>query len=267
MQISTPLAVLVLLGALSSRAEAAKKATGREALEKSARKACMMGDYQKGTDILSDLFIDTNELVYVYNQGRCYEQNHRWEEAIDRFLEYQRKSPGMSEKEKSEIVQHIVECRSHLLAQTAIANPPLAVPVVPASPVPAAEPPTAVAVQVAAPVTTPERSDGVGLRISGLAVVGVGIAAIATGAILAAKTRTLTGELNSNYNRDKAATRDSYETWGWISYGLGAAALAAGSTLCILGWRAGKAEPTVSTVSVFPILGPGTGGLVMRGAY
>jgi hypothetical protein len=251
------------LGAFASRAEAAKKSTGREALENSARKACMMGDYQKGTEILSDLFIETKDITYVYNQARCLEQNHRWEEALDRFLEYQRKTPGVDEREKSEVEQHIVECKSHLKEQAAIAPPPI----VPASPSPVAEPAAPAVVQVAAPASAPERAGGMGLRVSGIAVGVVGLAAIATGVILATKTRTLTDELNKTYNRDKAATRDSYETWGWVSYGVGAAALVTGTTLCILGWRAGKSEPEASTVSILPILSPGTGGVLLRGAY
>jgi len=264
MRIAPTLAAILLLGAFASRAEAAKKSTGRDALEKSARKACMMGDYQKGAEILSDLFIETKDITYVYNQGRCLEQNHRWEEALDRFLEYQRKTPSADEREKSEVEQHIVECKGHLKEQTTILPPP----VVPVSSVPvAAEPAAPAVVQVGAPVSTPERAGGMGLRVSGIAVGVVGIAAIATGVILATKTRALTDELNKTYNRDKAATRDSYETWGWVSYGVGAAALVAGTTLCIFGWRAGKAEPETSIVSVLPILGPGTGGVLLRGAY
>jgi hypothetical protein len=257
------MAVILFLGAFASRAEAAKKATGREALENSARKACMMGDYQKGIDILSDLFLETKVITYVYNQGRCLEQNHRWEEALDRFLEYQRKTPGVDERERSEVEQHIVECKSYLKEQAMIAPPP----VVPTSPGPVAAPAAPAVVQAVAPVSTPERAGGMGLRVSGIAVGVVGIAAVATGVILATKTRALSDELNKTYNRDKAATRDSYETWGWVSYGVGAVALVAGTTLCILGWRAGKSEPDASTVSILPILSPGTGGVLLRGTY
>jgi hypothetical protein len=150
-----------------------------------------------------------------------------------------------------------------------IASPPVTVPLVPATPVAVAEPAPPAAVQVTSPVPppTPKRATGGGLRVSGIAVGVVGIAAITTGMILAAKTRTLTDELNSAYNRDKAATRDSYETWGWVSYGVGAAALVAGATLYIWGSRAAESEPETSAVSILPILGPGTGGVLLRGAY
>jgi len=269
-RLSPAVAVVLVFGAFVNRAEAAKKVTGRDALEKSARKACMMGDYQKGAEILSDLFVETKDITYVYNQARCLEQNHRWEEALDRFLEYQRKTPDLGDKEKSEVEQHIVECKSHLKEQ-AMLTPPPPLPT-PAAPPPAVDqPPAQAVVRVATPVPTSERSDGVadglGLRVSGIAVGVVGIAAIATGVVLATKTRALTDDLNKTYNRDKAATRDSYETWGWVSYGVGAAALVTGTTLCVLGWRAGKSEPATSAVSILPIFSPGTGGVLLRGAY
>jgi hypothetical protein len=257
------IAVILVLGAFAPRAEAAKKAADRDVLENSARKACMMGDYPKGMEILSDLFIQTKNITYVYNQGRCLEQNHRWEEALDRFLEYHRKTPSLDEREASEVEQHIVECKSHLKEQAAMAPPP----VVPAALASVPKPVPPAAVQLVVPVRAPKQAGGTGLWVSGIAVGVVGIAGIATGAILAAKTRTLTDELNKTYNRDQAATRDSYETWGWVSYGVGAAALVAGTTLCIWGWRTGKSEPEASTVSVLPFGGPGAGGVLLQGAY
>ena len=53
--------------------------------EKTAKKACATGDFHKGIDILGDLFVTTNDPNHVYNQGRCYEQNRRLDDAIDRF--------------------------------------------------------------------------------------------------------------------------------------------------------------------------------------
>jgi hypothetical protein len=63
------------------------------AQERAARKACLKGDYGKGVDILADLFVDTKDPTYIFNQGRCFEQNRRYEDAIGRFEEYLRR-PG-----------------------------------------------------------------------------------------------------------------------------------------------------------------------------
>jgi hypothetical protein len=63
-------------------------AAGYQAKERAAKKACLTGDPEKGVAILADLFIDTDDLAYIFNQGRCYEQNRRYEDAIGRFREY-----------------------------------------------------------------------------------------------------------------------------------------------------------------------------------
>ena len=51
-------------------------AASRQALqsqEQEARKACLNGDYAKGTSILSDLFIQSGgNPVFIFNQARCF---------------------------------------------------------------------------------------------------------------------------------------------------------------------------------------------------
>ena len=61
---------------------------------------------RRGVESLSELFVETEDVTYVYNQGRCFEQSHRREDALDRFLEYQRKNRTPSADEKLEIEQH-----------------------------------------------------------------------------------------------------------------------------------------------------------------
>jgi hypothetical protein len=48
--------------------------------ERAARKACLLGDVRKGTEILADLYLDTKNPTHIYNQGRCFEQNDPDEE-------------------------------------------------------------------------------------------------------------------------------------------------------------------------------------------
>jgi len=77
---------VVLLGAvLSARADST------EAKERAARKACLSGNVQKGVEILSEIFVETEDPTLIYNQGRCFEQNGRHKEAINRFREYLRR--------------------------------------------------------------------------------------------------------------------------------------------------------------------------------
>jgi hypothetical protein len=71
--------------------------------EKAAKKACAAGDYKEGVEILAGLYVDTDDPTYVYNQGRCYQQNHQWRSAVDRFREYLRKRPKARAAEKADV--------------------------------------------------------------------------------------------------------------------------------------------------------------------
>ena len=72
------------------------QAAGRDSKERAARKACLSGNAEKRVALLSDLFLDTGDPNYIYNQGRCYEQGHRREDAIASFREYLLKASNMS---------------------------------------------------------------------------------------------------------------------------------------------------------------------------
>ncbi len=64
-----------------------------DARERVARKACLAGDYAKGVAILADLFVITMDPVFIFDQGRCFEQNGRNEQAINRFRRQVRNKP------------------------------------------------------------------------------------------------------------------------------------------------------------------------------
>ena len=73
-------------------ASQAAQAQDRQSQEREAKRACIAGDYTKGVAILSELYADTNDPTYIFNGGRCFQQNGRYEEAILRFREYLRKA-------------------------------------------------------------------------------------------------------------------------------------------------------------------------------
>jgi hypothetical protein len=89
-------------------------AAGRDSKERAAKKACLKGDPEKGVGILTDLFVDTGELTYIFNQGRCFEQNRRYEDAIGRFREYLIKGDKLNAEDKAEAEKHIAACQSYL---------------------------------------------------------------------------------------------------------------------------------------------------------
>jgi len=248
---------------------------GKAAKEKAAKKACIAGNVKVGIDTLADLYVDTGDINYVFNQGRCYEQNHRWEEATDRFREYLRKAPSLTNTEKSEANAHIAECESMMAKQAGARPSPPPEPVLP--PTPAPVPFTAAAnyqgagqaypppMPVVAAQSPAPQSDGRGLRITGIATTALGLCAVVTGVVLALKEQSLTNEINAKFNADKESTRASYVTWGYVSYGVGAAAVVAGATLYYLGWRSER--PAATGIALSPVITPGTGSLVLQGSF
>jgi hypothetical protein len=75
--------------------------------ERAARKACLLGDVRKGTEILADLYLDTKNPTHIYNQGRCFEQNGQNEQAALRFREYLRKAENLPAAEVDAVEKKI----------------------------------------------------------------------------------------------------------------------------------------------------------------
>ena len=66
----------------------------------------------------------------------------------------------------------------------------------------------------------------------------------------------------NGYSSSRASNRSTYETLGWVSYGVGAARVASGATMYILGPRSANA-----TVAVTPIAGSGQVGAMVTGGF
>jgi len=250
--------------------------------EKEAKKACISGDYAKGVALLSQLYVDTNNIIYVFNQGRCLEQNGRYEDAILRFREYARKLKNAGRPEDAEVDRHIADCQA-LLAKPAAPPAPAAPATVPAPvPTPAVHPPSSVqdtnpAESVAAlpsNVLTPDITQqapstdkpGKGLRVAGIVTFGLGIAGLATGVILNVKANAVADEMEalpSTSRRDKENTRARYETYGWVAYSAGAACAAGGALLYYLGYRQGRE----SQVAFVPMATANSLAAVLQGAF
>jgi hypothetical protein len=131
-------------------------AEDRETQERTAQKACLLGDFKKGIEILADLYLDTHDPTYIYNHGRCLEQNGQNEPAILRFREYLRKAEGLSPADADAVRKRIDDLQPDRQGKPAPAEPA----VVP-TPVPETTTPPATAVgstipPSAAPVPTPE---------------------------------------------------------------------------------------------------------------
>jgi hypothetical protein len=239
-------------------------ASGREEKERAAKKACLSGDYAKGVSLLTDLYVDSNDSTYIFNQGRCYEQGNRCEEAIISFREYLRKTKDAGQVSDGRAERHIADCEE-LLRKTKAANP-LPAGQLSSQPPPSLPPPIAPVPQVVARVPQPSGRAGGGLRLAGAVTFGVGVAAIAAGVGFALMANAKADELEaspSSYERSKESTRSTYSTLSTVGYATGAAFAAGGALLYVLGLRQGS----TASASVQPMLTAQTAGALVEVAF
>jgi hypothetical protein len=260
-----PLLGMVLLATGMGAAPRAWSADFTEAHQRmatQARKACLAGDYSKGVAILADLFVETRHPLMIFNQGRCFEQNGLYEEAISRFEEYLRVTKGTDTdaKDRGEAQSHVADCQAKLERS----RPPG-----PPSP---GTPPRAEQGLVTAPPTVARRTQsapspnpGAGLRLAGIVVGAAGVAALGTAVVLNLKANSLANDLNSptGFDRSKLSDRSSYRTMSLVAYGVGSACLVGGAVLYGIGVT--RSQP--STVAVLPALAPGYASLSLQGAF
>jgi hypothetical protein len=55
-----------------------------------AQRACLAGEVTTGIRLLAELYAATNDPRWLFNQGRCYEQNREPRAASERFREFLR---------------------------------------------------------------------------------------------------------------------------------------------------------------------------------
>lgn len=236
----------------------------KTARENAAKKACALGDYQKGAEILTDLLVETGDPNFIYNQARCYQQNGRWEQSINRFREFLRKAKDLSKRDRAETEQQLADCEASLAKAAQVAPPPVALtPPVPATQTPLPAPgtiPPGVSSTVSSTPSPSDGSRGKGLRVTGIVLASVGVAAVATGVILALKANSLS---TKDYSRTREDERSSLKTGVWVSYGVGAAAVATGAILYILGW---PSDPS-SSVALLPVVTPNEASVLLRGRF
>jgi tetratricopeptide (TPR) repeat protein len=245
---------LCLLGQSAAVSAAPGPLDNARAME--ARKECLAGRYQNGIDILAELYARTKDANYIYNQGRCFQQNNRLDEAISRFQEYLRQAPDLAPSELADVRGKIIECEQLRAQQRRPeASPePRPAPAPPPVPVPAPSPP---------PAPAQPAAEGRGLRVAGIAGMAVGLVGIGGGIALGLHARKLEGDVESRfrndgtYSRAMAASGSRTVTLERVSYAVGAAALAGGALCYYLGARAGS---ETTAVAVWPTLARGGAG-------
>jgi hypothetical protein len=226
---------------------------------RNALSACAAGDVKGGVAILAELYAQTRDPSFVFNQGRCYQQNGQLEPARPRFAEYLRvgtkEPPEDLERAKGfikEIDEALAEQRAHPVPPPAavVTTPPAAA----ASPAPEGRART--------------------YRITGMALAALGLAAAGTGVYMTIQVRSLENDVEQRFSTMNSVVTDPaalqrqlsdggrYETWQWISYGISIAALAGAATTLALGGTFSSAER--STLAVAPTVSSGGAGGVLH---
>lgn len=256
-------AVVVGIGGCVVFASSTARADSAGDRERAARTACLAGDYSKGVALLAELFVETKDPTHIFNQARCFEQNGQYEQAILRFREFLRKNRDTGGARDLDAEARLAECETLLAKEKGTTTKE------PTGAASRVEEPAVAPVALPPDITTGPASaanQGAGLRIAGLVTAVVGGAALVTGVVLNVKANNLATELEGAteyYERSKESTRKSYETFGWIGYGLGAACIAGGTVMYVLGLQSGSS----GKVAVLPTIGPGGAGAVLKGAF
>ncbi len=269
LQTPTLVGVAIVFALLAARPASA---ASRQARANLARQACLDGNYAEGVAVLSKLFVETKNATYIFNQGRCFEQNRRYDDAIARFQEFLLAGhEKLGSNEKADADQHISYCKEMLAQERAIvptspAPQPVvdAPPVAPAASAPATAPEPTV-IQQPAPGPIPP-SGGAGLRTGGIVVATFGVAALGAGILLNVKANHTVNDMYSTYDGySKESDRKTYEALAWVGYGLGAACVVTGAVLYGIGLKE-KSGPA-SGLALVPVIGTSQAGAVLTGAF
>jgi tetratricopeptide (TPR) repeat protein len=235
---------------------------GDKEQEKAAKKACATTDYKKGIDLLADLYVDSNNPTYVYNQGRCYEQNSQYGQAIERFREYLRKAPNLTPEAKTDVERHIEDCE-RLHAKSTTPAPvvfPVPTTTAPSPPAPPGEKPDVFTKSMG------QSENGVGQRLAGFITTTAGVAILASGFAFNLLHESMVNQQNTGqFSRSREEKLGTYETLAWVGYGVGTAAIVTGGALWFWGRTASGND--AKGIALHPIYAPGAAGVRLQGMF
>ncbi len=105
---------VAVTGLMMAGAASAGAAESPEVREREARKACFMGNVERGVEILVDLYVETQHPNYIYNQARCFERNGKYDQALLSYEDYLRKATNLGDAERAQVEKSMVELRVKL---------------------------------------------------------------------------------------------------------------------------------------------------------
>lgn len=106
--------LLVCALALAGGARAAHAQDAQAAREVEAKKACLARHTNRGIELLAELYAETNDPTYIYNQARCFQQGGKAQEALVSFREYLRKARDLPADEKAQVQGYIAELEAQI---------------------------------------------------------------------------------------------------------------------------------------------------------
>ena len=248
-------AVVVPLVGSVSEARADKKSEAREFFQEGSRQYDL-GEYNEALKAFKSAYLKLEDPIFLFNIAQCHRQLGQKLEAVKFYRTYLRKVPSAETRPQVEKIVADLEA-SITLEKATRSSPPqgtvspeksaVVEPTPPPAPAPVVTPqPTAPAFSEA------DRRTGRTLKISGLAVGGFGILALAAGGGFVAGAHSANDDVVATGTFDRSAQdrRDTFQALDIAFFAIGAAALVAGTTLFLLGRR------NEHKVSALPSVGP-----------
>jgi hypothetical protein len=235
-------AILGVLCPSSARAEPDPHARALE--------ACAAGSVAEGVALLAGLYAQTKDPTYVYNQGRCYQQNGQLEPALNRFHEYLRVGTKEPPPDIARAQGFIKEIEDSLARTRAIQ----------------AEQERARQAAAAPDGALSDRRRS-RLHVAATLLGVVAVASITTGAVMGLRSQSIEREIDKEVQANpvivdaaglkrRLADGGRYETWQWIGYGVGVAAAAGAVTTLAF---AELSRPAREQVAFVPVAGGAAG--------
>ena len=109
------------------------------------------------------------------------------------------------------------------------------------------------------------------MRTTGVILAVAGAGATAAGVVFSVLTNNIKNQVESDgrkgfFDPTKDARGRTYATLQWVGYGVGAAAILAGTITYAFGYKSGQ-QDTGQSVAVLPMVGPGRGGALLQGRF
>ncbi|MFN0251667.1 MAG: hypothetical protein ACKV2T_32625 [Kofleriaceae bacterium] len=242
--------VVILLGALCATASAQPGATptptpapapapapasdpADQALQE-GRRLYDLREFARAIEKFKEVYRLRNDAASLFNIAQSYRLLNDCPQAYTYYKTFQRNFPTERADVVAKFIAELEPCKD---AKPSEPTQPMTNPDVPVEPVEVVPPKD----PVKPPVVVDEPSaPGRALRISGLAVGGVGVAALATGVVFGLRARSQSRELNNSDVWDPLldASARRADRNAKILLGVGGAAVVGGAVLYYLGYRA-----------------------------